>query len=600
MRRGSRSRIAALVVILVVSLSAFLFGHFKAHALGLSDRGALTISVLIGLLGWMFIRQDRLLAQEQAKRRNSEGRAQAAREEAARHAEQIEWLQMTEALAHVGHWRMRFADNNMFWSDETFRIHGWPKDRPLVLEDALDVYHPEDRDTVIEAVEKARTSGRPYSFRARILRPDGEMRHVEAVAKIENGEEGDPVAMFGVFADRTEEQQMLQALKKASQEAFAAARAKSTFLATMSHEIRTPMNGIVGFTDLLLRSDLQPQQRQFAEIIAESSHSMMLLLNDILDLSKIDAGEMKLSRKPTDIVHLLRRSVQLIEPQARKKGLALELDICGSLPRSCMTDPLRLRQVLSNLLGNAVKFTDHGYVSLSAEWANEVLTVVVRDSGPGIAQEEHDYVFGAFAQATKGSQPAKGGTGLGLAISRQLATLLDGELTLASKLGEGCAFTFSIAAPAIDTTPKASLPEARLAVVSRARKRVLVAEDYDINQMLVEAMAQRAGIDCVIAPDGGAAFAMVEQAEEEGNPFALVLMDLQMPEVDGFEAANRLRANGFGADRLPIVAMTANAFPEDIARCLDVGMQDHLAKPVTYESFCDTIDKWLPPTARAA
>ena len=505
----------------------------------------------------------------------------------------ISWLRMTENLAHVGHWRLSFEDNSLFFSDETYAIHGWPKDKVPVLEEGFASYHEEDRAVVENAVATARETGEPYSFQARLFRPDGEMRHVEAVAQVEKDHDGTPTALFGVFADRTDEFKMREALVQAGEQAFAAADAKTTFLATMSHEIRTPMNGVVGFADLLLGTKLDKQQQQFAEMIAESARAMTMLLNDILDLSKIEAGEITLNREPTEIRHLLKHAIRLVEPQAREKGLTLELEFGENLPSRVMTDPLRLRQILGNLLGNAVKFTQRGFVALLIDYRDDRLTATVRDSGVGIPVEQHEIIFDAFAQAEAGARCENGGTGLGLAISRQLAELLDGSLTMESIEGEGSAFTLSIEAKAIDVVrekPIKKLPQQKR---SNNRKRVLVAEDYDINQMLVKAMAERAGFDIRIAEDGGVALAMVEQAEAEDEPFALVLMDLQMPKMDGFEAVRRLREKGYDPNTLPIVAMTANAFPEDMEKCLAIGMQDHLAKPVSYEAFCSTVEKWI-------
>ena len=599
MEHSFESRIAALAAVFAIGIFIFLASHFQFQAFGLGDHAAAAIAALAALACTLFIRQRILLKRERVLSRQMETAAQDARRETARCAKQNEWLKMTEALAHVGHWRMTFADNTLYWSDETYRIHGWSKDRPLVLDEALDVYHPEDRDEVVQAVETARITGRPYTFRARIQRPDGEMRHVEAVANIENEEDGEPLAMFGVFADRTEEIEMRQALIKASDEAFAAANAKSTFLATMSHEIRTPMNGVLGFADLLCRSDLPAREKQYAEMISDSARAMTMLLNDILDLSKIEAGELVMREEPTNIAHLANHAVRLVEPQAREKNLTVELAVDPGVPQLCETDPLRLRQILANLVGNAVKFTESGFVSLSVDWQEGRLSFQVRDSGVGIAEEEQALVFDAFAQASGRSYSAQGGTGLGLAISRKLADLLGGTLTLASGPGEGSTFTLEIAASEVVQDNPICLEREKQAAgadmpAAPAAHRVLLAEDYDINQILVEAMAERAGIALDVAENGQVALAMVEKAAAEKAPYALVLMDLQMPVMDGLDAARRLRGKGFTDARLPIIAMTANAFPEDIAQCREAGMQDHLAKPLTFDQFRQALEKHLP------
>ena len=591
----SGSRIAPLAALSAIGTLIFLATHILFDLYGFSTPA---VALILGLSGLLFV----LLLRENSLRRTMESAVRQARDDAQLYRKKNEWLRMTESLAHVGHWRMTFSDNQLYWSDEIYRIQGWPRDRELVLEEALDVYHPDDRKVVEEAVETARLTGKPYSFRARLLRPDGEIRHVEAVAKTEIAEDGTPIAMFGVFADRTEEYAMHQALIKASDEAFSAAIAKSTFLANMSHEIRTPMNGVMGFADLLCRSDLPAREHQYAELIRDSAKAMTLLLNDILDLSKIDAGELEMREEPTDIAHLARHVTRLVEPQAREKNLAVELSVSPDIPRLCLTDPLRLRQIVSNLMGNAVKFTESGFVAMSLMWADEELAIEVRDSGVGIAEEEQKLVFDAFAQAGSTSYSSHGGTGLGLAISRQLAGLLGGTLTLRSKLGEGSIFRLSIPAPGVSRAPHAQGQSAAKSsqaaepgpAPAEARPRVLLAEDYDINQMLVAAMADRAGIDLDVAENGQVALAMVEKAKAEGAPYALLLMDLQMPVMDGLDASIRLRQKGICAEDLPIVAMTANAFPEDVEQCRSAGMQDHLPKPLDFELFRSALGKWLP------
>lgn len=606
MKQRAKAKIAAVAAVFSIGSAIFLTIQHWLDPFGLGSAGAIAVVACCGLLAAMLLREHFLRLRATDSKRKLLDLSGVEQANTAALKEQNEWLRMTERLAHVGHWRMKFSDNSLHWSEETYKIHGWDLDRSLVLEDAISVYHPDDRDDVNQAVETARQTGKPYSFRARLIRPDGETRHVEAVAQIECDDRGTPVAMFGVLADRTHEHEMREALVKASDEAFAAAQAKSTFLATMSHEIRTPMNGVLGFADLLSRSDLPPREKQFVEMIGDSARAMTMLLNDILDLSKIEAGELQVREEPTDIAHLANHAARLVQPQAREKGLEVRLHIDDDLPQQSITDPLRLRQILANLLGNAVKFTEQGFVALRVCKRGDEVEFTVRDTGPGIAAQEQETVFDAFAQAGANSFSAQGGTGLGLAISRRLAELLGGSIELTSTPGEGCTFTLLVRAPEAVQKPAFKAADDRPAANDSAspkggRHRVLLAEDYDINQMLVEAMAEQAGIELEVADNGQIALAMIEEASAKGTPYALVLMDLQMPVMDGLDAAARLRSNGFDAEDLPIVAMTANAFPEDIAECRKAGMQDHLAKPLTFEQFRHTLTKWLPgDTQRAA
>ncbi|ANU07500.1 PAS domain-containing hybrid sensor histidine kinase/response regulator [Paraurantiacibacter namhicola] len=514
--------------------------------------------------------------------------------------EKVRLLQLAEAAMHMGHWRLDLTDDSMFWSDETYRIHGLPIGQIPSLADAIDFYHPDDRAIVTSAVDESRITGESYRFRARLIRADGAMRHTEAIAMVEMGEDGSPAAMFGIFADRTDEVELRNELVDARDEARRAASAKSEFLARMSHEIRTPMNGVVGFADLLLRGELPEQQRHHAELIAESGKSLMMLLNDILDLSKIEAGEMSLHVDNVDLPHLARSAIRLVEPAAREKGLHLDLTVADSVPRYIRADALRLRQVVNNLLNNAVKFTDSGFVALSLDCDGDLLEIAVKDTGIGIAEEEQKLVFDAFGQADGPVASERGGTGLGLAICHQLAGLMKGSLTLASQPGMGSRFSLRFPLVKAKVEPESQRTGPKSASTGNWQGRVLLAEDYDINQMLVAAMAEEIGLELDMAENGREAVDMAQAAEAAGTPYALLLMDLQMPQMDGIEAAEALRTGGIGPDRLPIVALTANAFPEDIEKCLAAGMQGHLAKPMTLESFNREIARWLERESAAA
>ncbi|WP_181815691.1 ATP-binding protein [Alteripontixanthobacter maritimus] len=511
-------------------------------------------------------------------------------------------LLMTEATAHIGHWRVDFRSDDVFWSDETFRIYGLLPGEEPDLEAAIAAFHPEDRELVGTAVETARATGKPFNFQARLVRPDGELRITESIALVEYGPDGEPAAIFGVFADRTDEVKLRNELVAARDAADAAGRSKSAFLANMSHEIRTPMNGVVGFADMLLRSDLPEQQHRYAGLIAESGKTMMQLLNDILDLSKIEAGEMTVAKTVVDLPHLVKQCMRLIEPQAREKGLAVEMFVDPSVPQNYLGDPLRIRQILCNLLNNAIKFTGSGSVGLSITTTDDEVIIRVTDTGIGIAPDRQEMIFSAFTQADVTTAAEHGGTGLGLAICQQLTQMMDGEIALESTPGIGSTVTITL--PALyGKVEHADGSRNVAAVASGARfagHRVLLAEDYDINQMLMAAMAADCGLDLDIAGDGSEAVAMVGKAAAEGRPYALILMDLQMPKLCGIDAARVLRDTGYDARDLPIVALTANAFPEDIDACLAAGMQAHLAKPLSFETFTRETGRWLAQDRRAA
>ncbi|MHA7819880.1 MAG: ATP-binding protein [Erythrobacter sp.] len=510
--------------------------------------------------------------------------------------EKMRWLNMTEEKACVGHWRLDLETDEVFWSTTTFAIHGMKAGSPPDLTNAIEFYHPDDRAHVMENIERSRDTGDFQTFRARLLGADGVTRHVETEASTEFDETGNPVALFGVLKDRTAEERMQAELRKARDDAHALAQSKGLFLARMSHEIRTPMNGVLGFAELLGRSNLSSEQKRHTDFIVESGKSLQALLNDILDLSKIESGKIEINPGTVDIHHLVYRVTQMAEPTAREKAIKLAYDTSPDVPRHVVLDALRLRQILSNLLANAVRFTDEGGVSVSLRCVEGKLRFAVCDTGTGIAASMLDQIFDPFTQERNHPTSSRGGTGLGLAISRQLAELMGGTLTVRSEPGEGSVFSLTL--PLIGAAaPPQSKDDSSSAISATLQKRgarVLLAEDYDINRELITEMTRQLGIEIECAEDGVEAVAMVRHAQDCGQPYALVLMDLQMPRLDGLEATRDLRQAGIGEDQLPIIALTANAFADDIENCLAAGMQAHLAKPLSIDRLDQALNKWMP------
>jgi len=367
-------------------------------------------------------------------------------------------------------------------------------------------------------------------------------------------------------------------------------RAKNVFLATVGHEIRTPMNGVLGMTEVLLAEPLTPRQREQLEVIQRSGQGLVALINDLLDVTRLEAGKLHVDDAPFDLHALLRDVEALARPQAVAKGLAFEVSLDGGLPRFVRGDVVRLGQVLNNLLSNAIKFTARGEVRLSVAAGPRILSLAVHDSGPGIPPEAHARIFEPFEQLDAGARRRHAGTGLGLAISRQLTELMGGELRLDSAPGRGT--TLEVRLPLVHAVPPDEEPVLCAVVPSASAGRVLVVDDNPVNLRVATALVEKAGYTALAASSGAEALALAEREQ-----VCLVLLDCHMPDMDGFETAERLRARGSTA-RVPIIALTASAGPDDVAACKRAGMDECLAKPVQLVTLRAVLQRFGATPAR--
>ena len=391
------------------------------------------------------------------------------------------------------------------------------------------------------------------------------------------------------------DQAMMRHLEEANAAAMVAVRAKSEFLANMSHEIRTPMTAMLGMTELLQMTELSADQREFADTIARSGGSLLQIVNDILDFSKIEAGQLRIEDAHFDLHSLLQEVDDMLQIKARQRNLELRLEFPEAIPRDYRGDAGRLRQVLINLVGNAIKFTEEGSVTQrvtardlgEGRWA---LSLAVQDTGIGIAPEHSERIFGAFTQADASTTRRFGGTGLGLAISHKLVALMGGELTLDSELGRGS--TFTVALPLRSESKRSILPTTRPPVdPAGLHGKVLLVDDNPDNQNLARQVLEHLGCEVSVATDGEAALGSLQRQR-----FDLVLMDCHMPGMNGYDTTLEIRRREAANDNdphTPIVALTASVLPEERERCIEVGMDDYLAKPFSQNELRSVLERWL-------
>jgi PAS domain S-box-containing protein len=466
--------------------------------------------------------------------------------------------------------------------------------------------HPDDLAQLERQVQSCSRGEAPaFESEARMRHKDGQWISILIRGSvIEHDVNGLPMRISGTSIDITELKRAEAELINARNDAEAASKAKSEFLATMSHEIRTPLNGVVGFTEMLLDAGLNDEQRSFAAIIRDSGKSLMTIINDILDFSRIEAGHVAVERSHIDAERIARDVFTLLRPRAAEKSLEFDVHWPPAVTSNVIADPGRLRQVLLNLVSNAIKFTEAGRVTIRAYGDSDgMLRIEVEDTGIGIAPEQLARLFTKFTQLDSSTTRKYGGTGLGLAISKQLVELMGGQIGARGRPGSGSTFWFTLPfAQRSETTGTNKVPTldsprpSKPTIDSDSPVRVLVVEDHAVNRMLATRLLKKLGCEVQIAENGRIA---CDRTTHE--IYDLVFMDCQMPEMDGFEATRTIRSRELETGRrLPIVALTANAMAEDRERCLDAGMDDYVPKPYTAADFERTLGRWCKPQALPA
>ena len=460
-----------------------------------------------------------------------------------------------------------------------------------------------DRDYFQDEIERA---GYISQNELQWTRPDGETRYLIESARVVRDQAGTVQYYEGIVEDITQRKKAEITLKRAKQEAEAATRAKSQFLANMSHEIRTPMNGVIGMTSLLLETDLDPDQKEYAETIRTSGEALLDIINDVLDFSKIEAGELQLEMQPFEVSTCVEDALKLVAPRASKKELELAYWIDEDVPRVVEGDPTRIRQVLVNLLSNAVKFTEEGEVVARVQHANPstseleagddfLLEVEVEDTGIGIAEERIDRLFDSFAQADASTTRQYGGTGLGLAISKRLVEMMNGTISVESEEGVGSTFSFIVQVTAEED---ARADEGASDSSALAGRHALVADDHASNRRIIAAYLERWGMEVMTVVSGQEALDQLSRTE---TTFDVALLDLRMPEMDGIELARQIGTQEENGRDLPLIMLTSLGVDKDVREAaLKAGCADVMAKPFRPDRLRDALRDALVDTTEQA
>ncbi|RRR69334.1 MAG: PAS domain S-box protein [Candidatus Viridilinea halotolerans] len=512
-------------------------------------------------------------------------------------------LNDAQRIAKLGAWELDLVSGKTTWTEEVYRIHEVDRDFDHNLHNGISFYHPDDQDTIAQAIQRALETKQAFDEICRFITAKGNELWVR-VSGHPITRKGKVTQLVGMFQDITAQKRSELELLQAKEQAESASKAKSNFVANMSHEIRTPLNGVIGFMDLLQRTQLTPLQQQYLRNAHVSAHTLLAIINDILDFSKIEAGMLHLENITTDMFALLEESIATIKYAAQEKKLRVLLDIERKIPRFALVDPLRLKQVLTNLLSNAVKFTTQGEVELRVRYTQlderkGRYTFMVRDTGIGITAAQQERLFRAFAQADSSTTRKFGGTGLGLTISAMLVQKMGSTIQVESEPGQYSIFYFDLITDTLNidvAVPEVVAPEQE--VLTHSHVKILVAEDVAMNMILLKAILDRMLPDSEVieAQNGFEVVALWTEHQPD-----LLFMDVQMPEMDGIEATQEIRRRERGRTKhVPIIALTAGAFQEEKDRCLAAGMDDFIAKPISAERIQLVLNKYVQSETQTA
>lgn len=506
-----------------------------------------------------------------------------------------ERLSLATDVAALGVWEWDVANSGMTWDATMAQIYGFALDTTDPYKQWSSAVHPDDLPAAESALKKVMDTKGRASVEFRIIRPDGAIRHLAAAEGVVLDENGSVTRIIGINIDITDRKQFQADLQRAKEDAEAANRAKSEFLANMSHEIRTPMNGIMGMTELVLDSELNEEQREYLATVKTSADSLLTVINDILDFSKIEAGKIDIELLDFNLHDTLETTLKTLALRAQEKGLELVCEIAPEVPEAVRGDAARLRQVIVNLLGNAIKFTQEGEVALkvqleSKEKSDCVVHFTVSDTGIGIAREKLGMIFDPFSQADTSTTRHYGGTGLGLTISTRLIEKMGGIVWVESEVGRGTHFHFTIR---LGATEGQGIVIGTIAPPEILRGvKVLIVDDNRTNRRILEGMLKRWDMKSTSVPSGEEALVQLSAAWGAKEPFGLILMDMHMPQMDGFGLVERIRQRP-ELSAATIMMLTSAGHRGDGERCKELGVSAYLLKPIRQSELREAIARVL-------
>lgn len=511
-----------------------------------------------------------------------------------------ERLQLAISATGIGIWEHSPSEESLYWSEELRKILGMAPDLEPNRNNWMMLIHPDDRPMLLEKIKRATDPKLREHYQAQVRTinmQNGQPQWISLHGRPYFTEDGRVKRFIGTIKDITESKSSEEALQKAKDEAESANALKSAFLANMSHEIRTPLGAILGFIDLLKEPTLsEPDRLQYLDIASRNGHQLARILNDILDISKVESGHMKCEYQWVSPQQIVEEIISLHSVKASEKGLHLRFHFDSTLPNFIATDPLRLKQVLSNVVGNAIKFTNSGWIQIKVmNFAYRKIGFEVQDTGMGIAESHRAAIFETFVQADASMSRKYEGTGLGLPLSRKIAQILGGSVVLEeSQLGRGSKFLVTVEnrnqlliGQPLPSLAVVKSKDSSSSLLPLLGIRVLLVEDSKDNQQLICHYLSKTGADVKIACDGLEGYEKASQGEHD-----IVLMDIQMPNMDGYTATEKLREDGY---RKPIIALTAHAMAEFRLRSRKAGCTDHISKPIDRNLLISTIEKYVGP-----